>query len=224
METKIWGNIDNSQKKRDSNDNHGYSLTPVAAHVAGVAASANVVLLDNSGSTRDVTSVADSTPKLFREKEVATMFISKLPSRAQFSLISFDEPAVVEIPLQSLDEKLTAIQKVQQLDYEGGTGMRDALTLAMKEFNKASENYFKRLYLISDGMVTDGDCTEIADTLKAAGVQIHCIGFGQRGEIDEEAMREIASVSENGYTLYMHFTEFSQLSRYMGTQTQTITH
>ena len=102
--------------------------------------------------------------------------------------------------------------------------MRSALTLALKELEKAPANYFRRLYLISDGMGTDGDCTTIANKLKAAGIQIHSIGFGSDFEIDEAAMRDIASVSENGQPFYMHFTEFCELSQYMGTQTQTITY
>ncbi|MCK4982951.1 MAG: hypothetical protein KAS17_08510, partial [Victivallaceae bacterium] len=71
---------------------------------------------------------------------------------------------------------------------------------------------------------TDGDCTRIANKLKTAGVQLHFIGFGRSDEIDEETMKALASVSENGKVLYMHFTEFSELSSYMGTQTQTITY
>lgn len=221
METRIWNGIDDNQDRCNSNQN--YSLAPVTTGAASVSNTANVVALDNSGSTQDATSATDNTPKLAREIEVATMFTSKLPQSAYLALISFDEPAMVEIPLQPLNEKLTALRKIQQLDYQGATGMRSALKLALKELKKAPANYFLRLYLISDGMGTDGNCTRVATKLKAMGVQIHCIGFGQHGEIDEEAMKEIASISENDQPLYMHFTEFSQLSRYMGTQTQTIT-
>ena len=223
MDTKIWEGISNSQEKF-SNGCSGTSLAPMIRHTGGVENTANDILIDVSGSTEEATSSADSTPKLTREKEVTTMFISKLPPGAYFSLISFGEPAQVKIPLQPLNQKLNAIQKVQQLDYDGATGMRSALTLALKELAKAPANYFRRLYLISDGMGTDGDCTTIANKLKAAGTQIHCIGFGAGSEIDEENMKRLASVSKNGKALYMHFTEFSQLSRYMGTQTQTITY
>ncbi len=223
METRIWNGINDNQDRNNSNNNQNYSLAPVAANAARVDVTANAVLLDNSASTQDATSATDDTPKLAREREVATMFTSKLPPSAYLSLISFDEPAKVEIPLQPLNEKLTAIRKIQQLDYQGATGMCSALKLALKELKKAPANYFKRLYLISDGMGTDGDCNSIAGKLKAMGVQIHCIGFGQSGEIDEEAMKEIASDSDDGQPMYMHFTEFSSLSRYMGTQTQTIT-
>lgn len=223
-ETRIWNGIDGSQDRMGNGNNNNYSLAPVAREAGGVAATANVLLIDTSGSTAEATSSNDNTPKLIREKEVATMFASKLPSNAHFSLISFDEPAKVEIPLRPLREKLVAIQAIQCLDIEGATGMRSALTLALKELENAPANYFKRVYCITDGMGTDGDCTGIADRLKAAGVQLHFIGFGQSNEIDEETMKRLASVSEDGKALYMHFTEFSQLSRYMGTQTQTITY
>ncbi|MDD5766942.1 MAG: VWA domain-containing protein [Candidatus Marinimicrobia bacterium] len=223
METRIWDGIDNSQDK--SNSGYGnISLAPAIRNSGGVDKTDNVVLIDISGSTQDATSSNDSTPKLIREKEVTTMFISKLPPCAKFSLISFGEPARVEIPLQPLNQKLNAIQKVQQLDYNGATGMRHALTLARKELQGSYTNYFRRVYCITDGMGTDGDCTKIANRLKAENIQLHFIGFGSGNEIDEATMRNLASTSEDGRILYMHFTEFSQLSRYMGTQSQTITY
>jgi uncharacterized protein YegL len=223
METRIWEDINDSQEKF-SNGCSGTSLAPVIRHTEGVERTKNILLIDVSGSTEDATSRNDRTPKLYREKEVATMCISKFPSEAEFALISFGEPAQVEIPLQNLNQKLNAIQKVQQLDYDGATGMRSALTLALKELEKGNANYFARVYCITDGMATDGDCTRIANQLKATGIQLHFIGFGSGSGIDEATMRKLASVSDNGQPMYMHFTEFSELSQYMGTQTQTITH
>lgn len=222
-ETRIWNGINDSHDRMGNGNSKNYSLAPVARSAAGVEATANLLLIDTSASTEDATSLEDETSKLIREKEVGTMFISKLPASAHFSLISFSEPAKVEIPLQPLREKLTAIQAVQRLESMGGTGMRSALTFALRESERAPANYFKRVYCITDGMGTDGDCSEIANRLKAEGVQLHFIGFGREDEIDEKTMRQLASISENGDVLYMHFAEFSQLSQYMGTQTQTIT-
>ena len=222
--TRIWNGINDGHDQMHNGNNKSYSLAPVARSAAGVEATANLLLIDTSGSTEEATSSNDNTPKLIREKEVATMFISKLPASAYFSLISFDEPAKLKIPLRPLREKLVAIQAVQKLDYEGWTGMQSALTLALQELERAPANYFRRVYCITDGMGTDGDCVGIANKLKTAGVQLHFIGFGQSDEIDEKTMKELASVSDTGEALYMHFSEFSQLSRYMGTQTQTITY
>ena len=221
METRIWEDINDNQEKFN-NGCSGTSLTPVINHTESVERTKNILLIDISGSTEDATSKSDSTPKLHREKETVTMCISRFPSKAEFALISFGDPARVEIPLQPLNQKLNAIQKVQQLDYNGATGMRGALILALKELEKGNANYFKRVYCITDGMATDGDCTRIANKLKAAGIQLHFIGFGSGSGIDEVTMRKLASVSESGQALYMHFTEFSELSQYMKTQTATI--
>ena len=224
METRIWDGINRSSNDRmHTGNSRTYSLTTVANNSGDVKNTANVVLIDTSGSTRESTSFEDDTPKLIREKQVATLFVSKLPADAYFSLISFDEPASVKVPICQLKEKLAAIQIVQGLDYKGATGMRSALTLASKELDNVHANYFKRVYCITDGIGTDGSCRKIAKQLKSAGVQLHFIGFGKGNEIDEEEMRKLASVSETQDVLYKHFTEFSQLSRYMGTQTQTIT-
>ena len=223
-DTRIWDGIDNGHDRMHNENNKTYSLAPVTKNISGVENTANLLLIDTSGSTKEATSCQDSTSKLIREKEIATMVASKLPASAYFSLISFDYPARLESPLRPLSEKLAVIQIVQQLDYKGATGMRSALGLALKELEKAPANYFKRVYCITDGMGTDGNCSRIADQLKAAGAQLHFIGFGKGDEIDEATMRQLASVAENGKPLYMHFTEFTQASDYMSTQTQTITH
>ena len=224
METRIWDGINRSNDDRmHAGNSITYPLATAANNSGGVKNTANVLLIDTSGSTREETSFADATPKLIREKEVATMFVSKLPADAYFSLISFDEPASVKIPIRQLKEKLAAIQVIQGLDYQGATGMRSALTFALKELNNVPANYFKRVYCITDGIGTDGSCRKIANELKSAGVQLHFIGFGKGNEIDEETMQKLASISETQDVLYKHFTEFNQLSRYMGTQTQTIT-
>lgn len=222
METRIWDGIQNKQDKL----NCGCSSTSSALAIrkaGNVKRTLNALLIDISGSTAAPTSAKDSTPKITREKEVATMFVSKLPAEAEFAMITFGEPASVEIPMQPLNQKLNAIHKIQRLDYDGATGMRSALKLALKELKNGNANYFKRVYCITDGMGTDGDCSRIADKLKKLDVQLQFIGFGQESAIDEATMKMLASVSENGQPMYMHFTEFSQLSRYMGTQTQTIT-
>jgi uncharacterized protein YegL len=222
--TRIWNGINGGQDKMSNGNIDNSSLNQMVRSSGGVENTASVLLNDTSASTKEATSHADNTPKLIREKEVATMFISRLPANAYLSLISFDEPAKVEIPLGRLTDKLTSIQAVQRLCYQGATGMRSALTLALKELEKTPHGYFKRVYCITDGMGTDGDCTAIVDKLKESGVQLHFIGFGKGDEIDEATMSRLASISESGDVLYKHFTEFSQLSQYMRTQTQTITY
>ena len=223
METRIWNDIDNNQDRMHNGNSRTHSLAPVTSNTGGVGFTANFLMIDTSGSTREATSLQDKTAKLIREKEVATMFISKLPTSAYFSLISFDNPAKLEVPLRPLNEKLAAIQAVQKLDYRGSTGMRKALELALIELEKTPVNYFKRVYCITDGMGTDGNCSKIASEIKATGAQLNFIGFGKDYEIDEVTMKQLASISESGAPLYMHFTEFKQLSDYMNTQTQTIT-
>jgi Mg-chelatase subunit ChlD len=188
-----------------------------------VQRTANILLIDVSGSTEEDISPTDRRNKLTGEKEAATMFISSLPVNTYFSLITFDDPSNVIIPLQPLRQKLSAIRAVQDCTIGGGTGMRSALNQAYNQFRNAPSGYQKRCYCVTDGMATDGDCYEIANWLKESGVQLHFIGFGYGSEIDERLMMSLASTSRTEGALYKHFSSVQQFSRFMRTQTQTIT-
>lgn len=223
METRIFSRVINQEQDSIMDGSiEVHSLRSIERSHGGVDTTANILLIDTSGSTREPTSATDDTPKLARAKEVMTMTLSRLPASSYFSLISFDDPAKVEISLQPLRERLTAIKAVQRLAYSESTGMRGALTLALRELRKVPVGYFSRIFCVSDGMGSDGSCIEIADKLKALA-QVQFIGLGSGEEIDEDTMRQLASVSKTGKgTFYMHFTEFSEMGRYMRSQTQVI--
>jgi uncharacterized protein YegL len=219
--TRIWSEIENSQSRNTNNES--YSMVPAIRSTAMVQQTANIMLMDVSGSTKEKISSNDRRSKLTGEKEAVTMFISKLPVNIYFALITFDAPSNLIIPLQQLSEKLSAIRAVQDCISDGGTGMRSALCQAYEQFHNAPSGYQKRCYCVTDGMGTDGSCREIANRLKENGVKLHFIGVGHGNQIDEPLMMELASMSQTEGALYKHFTEFSQLSQYMRTQTQTIT-
>ena len=219
--TRIWSEIENGNNRNPNNES--YSMVPAIRRTAMIKQTANIMLIDVSGSTQEPISQNDRREKLIGEKEAATMFISKLPENTYFSLITFDDPSNLVIPMQPLQEKLSAIRAVQACTTSGATGMRSALNKAYEQFSKAPSGYQKRCYCVTDGMGTDGECYEIAEKLRNSGVQLHFIGFGHGSEIDEDLMLELASGSLSEGKLYKHFESAKQLSGFMRTQTQTIT-
>jgi hypothetical protein len=225
METRIWtGNVGHSQAINQGHQNFS-SMLPSLRNTGEINQTANLLLLDNSLSTKEPASADDGESKLFREREVATYFVSRLPANTFFGMVTFGNPAVLVIPLQALSEKLTAIRAIQACDYAEGTGLKSSLKIAIKEFNKVSAGYVKRLYCATDGVPTDGDCTDEANVLKSSGIQLHFIGFGDTStsDIDEDYMRSLASNSQTEGILYKHFTCANQFTKFMGRQTQMIT-
>ena len=225
METRIFtGSIDR-QTRTINADERGYLPVPVTRqNEMTTERTANVLLIDVSGSTEDRISFTDAKCKLIGEKVSSTLFVSNLPSSAYFSLISFSDRAKILHPMQMLKEKLTVIKAIQSCRSGGITAMQSAMMKAYDEFKKAPADYQKRFYCVSDGMANDGDCRDVADLLKGAGVQLHFIGFGEGSAIDEALMKELASVSETtGESLYRHFSSAQQFSRFMGCQSRTIT-
>lgn len=185
---------------------------------------ANVLLLDCSGSTSDSIGKGDSNPKIEGIKEAATTFVAGLPSSAYISIIAFEDRASVLWEMGPADQKLEVIRIVQQLQAGGLTAMADALGLAEEQFRKAPNGWEKRLYDLTDGMPDKKrDASVAAERIKAAGVQVHTIGYGEGGQIDEALLQSMASVSASGKPLYYHFVEAKQLTGFLKQQTKTIT-
>ena len=224
METRIFtGSIDR-QTRTINADERGYLPVPVTRqNEMTTERTANVLLIDVSGSTEDRISFTDAKCKLIGEKVSSTLFVSNLPSSAYFSLISFSDRANILHPMQMLKEKLSVIKAIQGCHSDGSTALQSAMMKAYDEFKKVPAGYQKRLYCVTDG-IADGDCRDVADLLKGEGVQLHFIGFGEGINVDENLMKELASVSETtGESLYRHFSSAQQFSRFMGGQSRTIT-
>lgn len=185
---------------------------------------ANIALLDFSGSMGDIVGRGDNRMKVEGVKEAISAFIVNLPSSVYFSLIIFNDEINVLWKMNALGrDKLKIIQLVQKKESDGFTSMRGACELAEKELTNVPNGYLKRVYLLTDGMPTDGDPSLIAETLKTQGVQIHTIGFGDGDEIDENLLRKMASKSASGTLLYYHFTDSQSLTCFLKKQTKTIT-
>jgi len=222
MRTQVWTGIQRTRTM--TMDDRSPQLPAVrAVDSSSSDKTANIILLDTSGSTKEPLSARDSRPKLIGGKEAITMFVSRIPASAWLGLVAFADLATTLIPLQPIEERLNLIRAVQGCAADGGTALNSALRAAEDELGKAPGGYMKRLYCITDGMPTDDGCRTVAKRLKASGVQLHFIGVGQGDEIDESLMRELASRSNSGDPLYRHFSEAKQLSTFMSRESRTIT-
>gem|GEM_PF-3373899 len=225
METRIFtGSVDRRTRTINAEDSGYLPASAAPQREVATERTANVLAIDVSSSVEGCVSSADARSKLICEKESSTLFVSNLPASAYFSLISFGSMAKVMYPMQGLEEKLSVIKAIQSCRSDGLTAMCEAMHKAYDEFRKAPVGFKKRFFCVTDGHANDADCHDIADLLKGSGVQVHFIGFGEGLDVNEELMRELASVSETGESLYKHFSSAQQFSRFMNKQSRTITY
>jgi len=185
---------------------------------------ANVLLLDVSSSTSDKIGRGDNRTKLSGIIEAATAYISGLPHSALLGLIAFGSKAYELSRLAQVgNNKINLINPVQLLTSRGSTDMAGALSLASNMLGKVvNSGMLLRVHVLTDGIP---DCSPKmeAEQLKRMGVQLHTIGFGDGSYIDEHLLREIASPSQNGGSLYYHFLDSRNLSVFMKQQSKIYT-
>lgn len=78
-----------------------------------------------------------------------------------------------------------------------------------------ADRYLKRIVMLSDGAQTKGPSPiPMAERLKEMGVTIDCIGIGGRPEdVDEGALKAIASKNPDGSTRYCFIKDRESLIR-----------
>jgi len=224
MKTQIWNsNSQTAMPEVPAAIQRQTQMFTSGSGSSAVAKTANVLCLDHSGSTSSAIGHNDNRSIVVGVKEAASTFAVNLLSTAMLGIISFESLAKVECKMETVEgKKLNFVSAVQKLQSAGGTSMTEALELAKKMLTKAPADYQKRIYLITDGMSTDGDPTPTAERLKLDGTQIFCIGFGEGSDIDEATMRAMASVSESGESFFQHFTDEAKMTGFLKRQTSTV--
>ena len=234
MKTQIWNRtmtLGDRNTGTVTGESAGGNYLPVRAsgkqgEIISPERTVNVLMIDESLSTAEPVSDQDTRAKLTGEKEAATMLVSGLPPEARLSIIAFSEVSRILFPLKQMGEnKLNMIREIQACQPRPATAMSRALIEAERIFNGApsGQDMLARLFIMSDGMPTDGSPLDIASRLKGNAVQIHCLGFGCKEQIDEDLLRAMASVSEKtGEPFYHHFSSARNLTQYMGRQSKIV--
>ena len=113
-------------------------------------------------------------PRLCRIKAAARQLIDHIAAPSRLGLVSFADTARRDAPLTT--DKPFLHRAVENLQYGGATNHHDAFAAA--ETLLAPSERRKILVLFTDGATTTGpDPDPVADRLKAAGVEIYCIGL-----------------------------------------------
>lgn len=223
---QINPNLTLPNKERNLIQNRSTQIfQPTSERVLTTAQTASILLLDVSGSTIDIIGNGDMRTKIDGIKESSNLFVAGLPPTAWVSIITFTDFQTTLFPLAPVENnKLNMISAVQKIQSGGGTNLVPALQAAKQELQKSPNGYMNRLYILTDGMFSD-DAELLCNELKALGVQIFTVGFGEsRQTLDEELLKRIASVSATGSPLYTYCDSVNKLSAFMRRNSKTITH
>lgn len=176
---------------------------------------ANILISDVSLSMYDRIAEHDGRQKIVGMKDANTAFIVGLPNTAYISVISFGERAQVQCEMQIVGQnRLGIIKELQKLSPNGATPMCAALSLAYDQCRKVPQGNLIRVFLLTDGLSTDGNPLPVAENLKRnfQNIQIQTIGFGHGDQIDESLLRAIATCSSKGDPFYYHILNAEKLT------------
>lgn len=163
-----------------------------------------LLLLDASGSMGGGTweILVDAADALARASD---------PKVCRMAAAIFSNVADVIVSWTSdLHRIATRLEDVEPL---GGTGMKEALTLAGTISWPALDQ--RRTILFSDGMPTTGDPLPAARALSEMGITIDTVGCG---ESDEETLRAIAAAGKGRYVYASSVAELVQVFRTLETR------
>lgn len=217
-------NFQQQNQERSFNQNRATQVLRPNNERKGTDNTANVLLIDLSGSMEEAIGNGDNRTKLDGAKEAITQFIAGLPATAYFSLIIFSDYTKVIYPMSQMTiNRNDMVREAQQMKSICLTYIVPGLEAAENEFRKAPAHLSKRLFILTDGMSSD-DPTPPANRMKNSGIQINTIGFGENQvSLDEDLLKRISSVSENGTPLYTYISNATSLSGFMKKSSKTLT-
>jgi len=126
----------------------------------------------------------------------------------RMGIVQFDDSAQVIQPItnQPTDIKNT----INAIEVAGGTDVAAGLQAAYEALKtQRRADAIPVIIVLSDGQSDVSSIEHVASAAKAAGMVIVSIGLGD--DVDENAMRNMASLNENGKSLYFPAPDASQL-------------
>ncbi len=179
---------------------------------------ADASVLDRSASFTNRADDKTGLTKSDAEIGAQAAFLSNHPAGSLLTVIAFSSDATVVLPLCDVNSrKMEIISALYRMPPpSGGTFLAKALPLAGEQLQRAPSGMKRRCFVLTDGLPSDYPLPA-AQALKADDVELVVLGFGVRSTrtIDEDLLREIASIGPGGRPLYYHFTEARGLTAFM---------
>lgn len=173
-----------------------------AAAATAAGATDIIVVLDRSGSMGEAN-------KLPFAKAAIREIVARLNASDRFALVSFDNQAVVNAPLQSVsdDQRDRVNQMIEAIGPGGGTNLGDGLLKARELLNTTTANRGRKVILLSDGQANQGitapdQLAAIARQITTHEAVLSTIGMGLG--FNETLMASLADHGMGGYGYLEH--------------------
>ena len=172
-----------------------------------IASNVNMSLVfDVSGSMEEYSGVSGVT-KLESAKRQTKDFVSAIRGSGgadgmsvKVGIASFSTVSELECGLSNDPNEINAA--IDSLTAYGRTNIFAGLDTGIKQLE--SDEGEKLMVFLSDGLSNEGPDSEAILTLAQdaadAGIRVYTIGFGPSSEIDEELLRQIASITGGAYS------------------------
>lgn len=179
---------------------------------------AQVFVIDRSGSMTESTS--DGANKLALAKEGVIRTLELLARQDMAGVVGFDTGASWVTPLERLADKSEAMRKVRAIEPGGGTAIYPALLEAVRALEKV-EAQVKHVIVLTDGVSEPGDFLGLLDRCQRAKISVSTIGVGEKGDIDESFLEDMA---RRGGGDYHHAHRATEIPPLIAKDTLTASH
>jgi Ca-activated chloride channel homolog len=166
-------------------------------------------------------------------KKSAIKFVDSLPENLQVGLVSFNENALINVPLTR--DHTQVRQGIMRLSTDGGTAIGEAIYLSLEQLSLRAQDPNGKpgpalIVLLSDGESNKGRSpVEAALDSAKAKIPIYTIGIGQRGSkiflsngiavgLDENTLQEVASQTGGKYFYTAETEKLTQIYQDLSSQ------
>jgi VWFA-related protein len=162
-----------------------------------------VLVLDKSGSMLEPADDKDQILKIDALKEAAKRFIDIMRVKARATLLEFSDQVRIPEPFSGDKARLRkeVDARIGQKTAGGETAFLDAAYTAVATLEAENPRGIKAVVVLTDGVDNSSRRRkeEVIKRAKDAGIKIHMLGLGRKGELDEKTMRAIAEGTGGEY-------------------------
>jgi VWFA-related protein len=159
----------------------------------------SVLVLDQSGSMQSPADDSDSRPKIEALHSAASRFVSIMPSTGRTTLIPFN--STVGIPKSFSNDKKALKNAIKDLKPAGETALLDAIYAAIATLEADGIQGKRAVVAMTDGVDNSSRrrVDEVVNRAREAKIALHMLGFGRKGELDENTMQAMAEQTGGKY-------------------------
>jgi Mg-chelatase subunit ChlD len=161
-----------------------------------------VLVLDHSGSMNEKADVSDQRTKIEALRTAASRFVELMRRDAKTALQPFSSE-VDDVPSNFTDDKQYMIQRIKELQPDGGTSLYDATFAGLETLAAGRREGRNAVVVLTDGRDEDPgsrvSAQLVIDRAKELKYPLYMLGLGQKDQINEAVMKRMAQETGGKY-------------------------